>query len=132
MKLFGKGLALSAVALVLCTSVTSADDKSEIKVLLIGKQPDHPWGTHMYLHTCEMLTKCLGQTEGVKAVVSDGWPKDPAQLEGVKTIKFIHGIGNGVLRDKIHKLLSKNDTIQYYEDANKERFGYGATLIHFK
>src|SRR4030095_16231408 len=29
------------------------------KVLLIGKQPDHPYGSHMYLHTCRMLGECL-------------------------------------------------------------------------
>jgi hypothetical protein len=57
---------------------------------------------------------------------------DNALLDGLKSIKFIHGIGNGILRDKIHKKLSQNESIKYYEDADKERFGYGATLIHFK
>ena len=36
----------------------------------------------MYLHECGMLAKCLKQTKGVDAVVSDGWPKDPKVLGG--------------------------------------------------
>ena len=66
-----------------------ADEEQEgkpAKVLLIGKQPDHPHGSHMYLHTCDVLAKCLRLENGVEAVVSDGWPKDAAVLEGVKTI----------------------------------------------
>jgi type 1 glutamine amidotransferase len=56
------------------------------RILLIGHQPDHPWGTHMYLHTCEVLAQSLRRTKGVQAIVSDRWPKDPEQLQGVKTI----------------------------------------------
>jgi len=56
------------------------------KVLFVGKQPDHPFGTHMYLHTCGMLAKCLARTDGVETVVSDGWPKDAGVLKGVSTI----------------------------------------------
>ncbi len=56
------------------------------KILLLGKDPDHPWGTHMYLPTCTMLTKCLRQVDGVETIVSNGWPTDPKVLEGVSTI----------------------------------------------
>ena len=47
-------------------------------------------------------------------------------------IVFIHGTGNGVLRQEIHKLLSRNKLIRFYEDARKEKFGYGATLVRLK
>ena len=69
---------------VACVTICQADTK--VKVLFIGKKPDHPFGTHMYLHTCNMLSKCLALTEGVETVVSDGWPKDAAVLKGVSTI----------------------------------------------
>lgn len=68
----------------------AADDSTTIKILLIGKQPDHPWGTHMYLHTSEMLAKCLQQTPDVQTVVSDGWPNDPEILKDVDTIVVYH------------------------------------------
>lgn len=56
------------------------------KILFVGKQPDHPFGTHMYLHTCGMLAKCLEQNAEVECIVSDGWPQDASTLEGVSTI----------------------------------------------
>jgi dsDNA-specific endonuclease/ATPase MutS2 len=47
-------------------------------------------------------------------------------------IIFIHGVGNGVLRTEIHKRLSKNKQVEYFKDAMKEKFGYGATLVKIK
>ena len=57
---------------------------------------------------------------------------DSAQATGMEEIIFIHGTGNRKLRDEIHKRLSKTDGIAYYEDAKKDKFGYGATKICFK
>jgi hypothetical protein len=47
-------------------------------------------------------------------------------------IIFIHGAGNGVLRKEIHRQLSRNKDIKFFEDAQKEKFGYGATLVRLK
>lgn len=54
---------------------------------------------------------------------------DTAIAGGLSEITFIHGVGNGVLRDNIHKRLSKHPNVQYYQDAMKEKFGYGATVV---
>ena len=55
-----------------------------------------------------------------------------AVISGIEEITFIHGIGNGILRNKIHKILSQYPHIKYFEDARKEKFGYGATKVHLK
>ncbi|QHL86595.1 DUF2027 domain-containing protein [Nibribacter ruber] len=47
-------------------------------------------------------------------------------------IIFIHGTGNGVLKKEIQKLLSRNPHIKFYEEARKEKFGYGATKVSLK
>lgn len=57
---------------------------------------------------------------------------EAAIANGMDEITFIHGVGNGVLRDAIHKRLSGNKNVQYFEDAQKEKFGYGATKIKIK
>lgn len=54
---------------------------------------------------------------------------DLAIATGMNEITFIHGVGNGILREAIHKQLSKEKNILYFEDALKEKFGYGATLV---
>lgn len=52
-----------------------------------------------------------------------------AIASGMDEITFIHGIGNGVLRKEIHKYLSHLGNIKYFQDSQKSRFGYGATLV---
>ena len=47
-------------------------------------------------------------------------------------IIFIHGAGSGTLRKEIHRQLSRNKDIKFFEDAQKEKFGYGATLVRLK
>lgn len=47
-------------------------------------------------------------------------------------ITFIHGVGNGTLKNAIHKSLAKNKNIKFFQDAQKDKFGYGATLVKLK
>ncbi|MGM0582317.1 MAG: Smr/MutS family protein [Bacteroidota bacterium] len=55
-----------------------------------------------------------------------------AIMAGLDEIIFIHGVGNGVLRNNIHKQLSQHHNIQFFKDTHKEKFGYGATLVKIK
>lgn len=57
---------------------------------------------------------------------------DHAIVSGMDEIIFIHGVGNGVLKNHMHKLLSQRKNIQFFKDARKEKFGYGATLVKIK
>jgi len=57
---------------------------------------------------------------------------DKAIASGHHEITFIHGVGNGVLKKAIQKHVSGLDSIAWYKDAMKEKFGYGATLVHIK
>ena len=38
----------------------------------------------------------------------------------------------GWLRKEIHRQLSRNKDIKFFEDARKEKFGFGATLVRLK
>lgn len=120
-------------AAALCTAAlafSSAFGEESAKVLLIGKKPDHPFGSHMYLHTCGMLAKCLEKTKGVKTVVSDGWPKDEATLEGVNTIVVYTSPAAEFLLDAPHreqfeKLMNDGVglvTIHWASSVNKANF----------
>ncbi len=55
-----------------------------------------------------------------------------AMAANMHEIVFIHGAGNGVLRKEIQKVLSRTPGIKFFEDARKEKFGYGATLVRLK
>jgi hypothetical protein len=51
---------------------------------------------------------------------------------GLDEMIFIHGVGNGVLRNEIQKRLSNHKNVAWFQDAQKEKFGYGATKIKIK
>ena len=57
---------------------------------------------------------------------------DNAIVFGLGEITFIHGVGQGVLRKEILKAIRNRKEIKYWEDAQKEKFGYGATKIVIK
>jgi Smr domain/Domain of unknown function (DUF2027) len=57
---------------------------------------------------------------------------DLAIAHGKSDITFIHGLGNGILKQEIHKRLGKNKHVAFFSDARKEKFGYGATLVSLK
>ncbi len=57
---------------------------------------------------------------------------DQALGSGMNEITFVHGVGSGALRREIQKRLSQMKNILYYQDAQREKFGYGATLVRLK
>ena len=94
-------LACTLAALALCGA--RVPEAEPTRILLIGKDRDHPFRTHEYMADSKLLARCLEQTEGVKCVVSNGWPKDAAAFEGVKTIVLHTRMGGDVLFHASHR-----------------------------
>lgn len=57
---------------------------------------------------------------------------DAAIVHKLQSIIFIHGVGNGTLRNEMHKIISKHPQVKTFMDARKEKFGYGATEVILK
>ncbi|MEX8547752.1 MAG: Smr/MutS family protein [Mucilaginibacter sp.] len=57
---------------------------------------------------------------------------DAAIVHQLPSVVFIHGVGNGILRHEIHKVVSKHPQVKTFMDARKEKFGYGATEVFLK
>lgn len=57
---------------------------------------------------------------------------DAAIATGMSEITFVHGNGNGTLKLNIHKHLSQHPYVAFYKDAQKNKFGYGATYVKIK
>lgn len=57
---------------------------------------------------------------------------DQALATGMDEITFVHGVGSGTLRREIQKRLSGMKSILFFQDAQREKFGYGATLVRLK
>lgn len=91
------------VAVCLPLIVALGRGEEPTRVLLIGKDLDHPYGTHMYMFECGLLAKCLGKNEGFEPIVSNGWPKDPSLLDGVDVIVTYSADGGTDLMGGRHK-----------------------------
>jgi dsDNA-specific endonuclease/ATPase MutS2 len=48
---------------------------------------------------------------------------------GVKRIVFIHGVGQGVLKQEVAKVLKSKFSKYYFQDASFREYGYGATMV---
>lgn len=57
---------------------------------------------------------------------------DRAIATSMHEIIFIHGVGSGTLRKEIHRALSRDARIKFFEEAQKEKFGFGATKVRLK
>lgn len=71
----------------------------------------------------EMLETQIGKVESeMKSAIQSG----------VKKIVFIHGIGQGVLKQEVANILNKKFKKYYYQDASFQEYGYGATMVTLK
>lgn len=52
--------------------------------------------------------------------------------QNIKTCIFIHGDGDGILRETIRKLLKQTPFVSKYEPANSITYGTGATKVFLK
>ncbi len=52
-----------------------------------------------------------------------------AIANGIKRIVFIHGVGQGVLKQEVAKLLRHKFPKYYHQDASFQEYGYGATMV---
>lgn len=98
-------VALAAAVLALGSGLetTSANAAEPKRVLVIGHLRDHPYETHEYLVDAEILAKCLRQTPGVDAQVSNGWPEDPERLAGIDAIVLHVASGGDFLLGGRHR-----------------------------
>lgn len=51
-----------------------------------------------------------------------------AKKAGIKKIIFIHGVGEGILKQELRKMLSSFDGVTFY-DADYSKYGLGATAV---
>lgn len=55
-----------------------------------------------------------------------------AIASGMNDITFIHGVGSGALKSELHRRMGQHPNVKFFEDAQKQKFGYGATKVTIK
>ena len=57
---------------------------------------------------------------------------DRAVFRGMHQVEIIHGKGDGILKDQIHKYLKSRSEIKSFNLGNEDFGGAGVTLVNFK
>lgn len=55
---------------------------------------------------------------------------DFAIRKKIQKVVFIHGVGEGILKEELQYLFKRYDNIKYY-DADYQKYGMGATEVYF-
>ncbi len=84
------------------------------------------------LHIQELLDDSTGLSN--KEILDIQLEKVESEMKagiqsGVKKIVFIHGLGQGVLKQEVTKLLKSKFPKYYFQDASFKEYGYGATMV---
>ncbi|MES2381429.1 MAG: Smr/MutS family protein [Bacteroidota bacterium] len=104
-------------------------EKTVVEKIDLSKKPEPV----IDLHFDELLAKgYTTQTNDIIGVQMDVFIKtlEAAYIHQMKSIVYVHGIGNQYLKNKIQTFLVKNKRLaKHFEDADPIKFGGGATYI---
>jgi hypothetical protein len=104
-------------------------EKTNIEKLDLSKKPE----PIIDLHFDKLLERgYTAQTNDIIGVQMDVFIKtlEAAYMHQMKSMVYIHGIGNQYLKNKIHTFLTKNRRIaKHFEEADALKFGGGATYV---
>lgn len=108
-------------------------EKDEPKVIV--KRTVSPELTEIDLHIHELLEDTRGLTNHEMLEVQLGRFRnemETAIANGTRRIVFIHGIGNGTLKQELRKELGTKYKKYDFQDASFKEYGYGATMVILK
>jgi hypothetical protein len=110
-----------------------ADVKEEPKAVV--KKAASPDLVEIDLHIHELLEDTRGMANHELLEVQMGRFRnelDTAIANGTRRIVFIHGVGNGTLKQELRKELTTKYKKYFFQDASFKEYGYGATMVILK
>jgi hypothetical protein len=102
---------------------------------VVVKKAETPDLVEVDLHIHELLEDTRSLTNHEMLEVQLGRFRnelETAIANGTRRIVFIHGIGNGTLKQELRKELSSKYKKYYFQDASFKEYGYGATMVILK
>jgi hypothetical protein len=84
------------------------------------------------LHIEELIDSTAGlSNREILEIQMDKFHSEMKQAieKGIKRVVFIHGVGNGVLKQEIARKLQSTYARYPYQDASFQEYGFGATMV---
>jgi len=116
------------------TDLTHIAEAKEEPKAVVKKAPS-PDLVEVDLHIHELLEDTRGLEHHELLEIQLGKFRnelDTAISNGTRRIVFIHGVGNGTLKQELRKELTTKYKKYYFQDASFKEYGYGATMVILK
>jgi hypothetical protein len=104
-------------------SVSTGADEDEY-------DPDDPFPEPIRLEITDVFDLHTIAPRDVERVVHEYLSE--ARRAGFRSVRIIHGKGQGVQRRLVHNILARTPFIRDWTDAPPQSGGWGATVAHFK
>ena len=105
------------------TDVSADADESEI-------DPDNPFSEPFRIELTDVFDLHTIAPQDVERVVHEYLAE--AHRAGFRSVRIIHGKGQGVQRRLVHSILARTPFIRDWADAPPHSGGWGATVAHLK
>lgn len=108
-------------------------EKDQPKVVV--KKAESPDLVEVDLHIHELIDDTRGLANHEMLEIQLGRFRnemETAIANGTRRVVFIHGVGNGTLKQELRKELSTKYKKYYTQDASFKEYGYGATMVILK
>ena len=84
----------------------------------------------LHIHQLVANTRGLGNFEMLNIQLEHAKGQlEFAMQKKIQKVVFIHGVGEGVLKEELQYLFAKYDNLEYY-DADYQKYGLGATEVY--
>ncbi|HZG53848.1 MAG TPA: Smr/MutS family protein [Pyrinomonadaceae bacterium] len=92
--------------------------------------PDNPFGEPVRLELTDVFDLHAIAPREVERVVQEYLLE--ARRAGFRSVRIIHGKGQGVQRRLVHRILARTPFIRDWTDAPPQSGGWGATVAHLE
>lgn len=111
-------------------SEKESSDRKKIPTKKSKKRKEHVFEVDLHIHHLIPSTKGLSNFDILNIQMAEAQRQlDRAIANRWQTVVFIHGVGEGVLREELYTLFRRYENIDFF-DAEYQKYGLGATEIY--
>lgn len=121
---------LTAMDVATVISEKEGSDRRKSPLKKSKKRKEHVLEVDLHIHHLIPSTKGLSNFDMLNIQMAEAQRQlDRAIANRWQSVVFIHGVGEGVLREELYTLFRRYENIEFF-DADYQKYGLGATEIY--